>query len=645
MVNALVPVFACAGVTTPPDPDAAARARLTLFDLHVAQGRFSTAIDDCQEIVECPAWRDQPADELTPYRTAGETCYERIGRLIDAHGREVYAAHERRAEEAIAVATVTRNPETLREAALSFPNSVAARRAWGALGGLRLQSRQVGPGARAYYQAWSLATGNDPPPASSAPVLGLVRAYFDACRWDLVDAWLDAGRRTLPEARFGGQGTLFGWSDLPACLSATGCGVADARPRLDRPLANEADAILDGEVLLAPTMATPSTALAEHIFTYAAAGVMAYRVDTWTPIWMQRIACGAQPRLLYATTERVIFATPYRVWACATATGQCLWSIGEHPGQVDDPNTDPEDFPRYRQFAGDGETLVMFRDDHSLQWVSASSGRIEWIAKDVALPAGDALVRGSEVVYPTHQADRSCWIARALGSQRPERRFAIDSDAQIARMWFNNDDRILILAGGTLAACEADTGVVAWRYGDTTPLSADTVLLAFDGIYISSDGRSLTKLRWSDGWRLWRSPADRPTLAAGTRIIQNRDSVLLLQRDGAAVFDAATGQRRHTWFAPPDVVLDHWFPLADGAIGFALDPVQDVATAYRLAESFDRWTVNMQSVGAVKNVRAVQVCNGVIVLQCAGQIVRWPTVAAAVHDLPVRAGAQAPETR
>ncbi len=614
LLLAWTPAIVCA--TGPPSPQHDLQQRWTTLTHHQA------AIAACQQILEHAAWRDLPADPLTPYQTAGESCFQMIEQLLGAYGRELYAPHERHAATAVAAAMERQAEPELREAALSFPNSAAAFDAWIALGQLHLQRRQPEHAARAFYQALT-APANRAEVGRSKAAFWLLRAYFDACRWDLADRWLQEGRRRFPHARLPGSGNLFTWSDLPDHWRLQMPAMDDAAPALPWPLADRPDPPRAGEALLTPLLAEPSPALRTHAFTYSDAGLMAYAGASWTAAWTRTSPSSSRPRMLLATTDRVIFATPFRVWACDPRTGQRLWSIGEEPLSAADPATDPEDFARFRRFAAHADTLVLSRDDGVLSVVSSFTGRLRW-SSEVGAPAGDIVADGGRIAYPLRQGGRSRCITYPVGNPHEPAVLALPGNAPVARLWVSNDDRILVLAAGMLAAHQRDTGTVAWRYGATEPLAPDRVALAFDGIYASPDGRSLTKLRWSDGWRLWHAPADRPIPAASAEIVVQGRRVFLYQRDGAAVFDADSGTRQYTWSTPPGVEIDRWLPVVNGVVGVSSDPAQQRVTAYRLALADGAWLVSAQSIEGIVDVRAVQACDAGLILDTGNGLVRWP---------------------
>lgn len=448
-----------------------------------------------------PVAGNEPIGESdVPRQPAGFVAMLCIDRLRHESGAEVYDSLEQRARDRLARAEQSSDAADLLEAADSFPNSAAAATA------LRVFARRAARQGDWNEAVDALRRSARRAEASERPGLyaELCDALREAGQAREAAQWLARGARRFPAARFEHRGATHTFGSMmqavfpkgPPREPAHNIVAVEAGAMYQRVFEGHA-AILEPVFPRLPETAWPGAALytdGRIEFMNAAAGRMAWPDPPVVPV---------QPTLLGMDRERLIFATPQRLFAVAVSTGKVEWNLGEDARP--DPRSDPEETASFSMHALTPTRLFSADDYGELVAIDLADGGVRWRAA-VRLPVGGQLAANETYVCHTSWQEKSQAITvLEAASGRPVATLRPGDEWPIQSVQFTPRGTLLAVTSNVITCYDLPSGAAAWTLTSDARFLLGTLQVDHEGLMISHDGGRITKYDLRDGLPIWTS--------------------------------------------------------------------------------------------------------------------------------------------
>ncbi|QOJ03486.1 MAG: PQQ-binding-like beta-propeller repeat protein [Planctomycetia bacterium] len=448
-----------------------------------------------------PVAGNEPIGESeVPRQPAGFVAMRCIDRLRHEGGAAVYDSLEQRARDRLARAEQSSDAADLLEAADSFPNSTAAATA------LRTFARRA-----ARQGDWNEAVDALRRSARRADAFerpGLCAELCDALReaGQAREAaqWLARGVRRFPTAQFEHRGATHTFASMMQAMFPKGPPREPAHD-LATIAADASHQRVFGEhaTILEPVFPRLPGTTWEGVALYTDGRLEYIHAATGRTIWRDAPVVAVQPALLGMDRERLIFATPQRLFAVARATGRVEWSIGEEARP--DPRSDPEEIASYSMHALTPTRLFSADDHGELVAIDLADGGVRWRAA-VRLPVGGQLTANETYVCHTSWQERSQAITvLEAASGRPVATLRPGDEWPIQSVQFTPRDTLLAVTSNAITCYDLPSGAAAWTLTSDERFLLGTLQVDSEGVLIGHDGGRITKYELRDGLPIWTS--------------------------------------------------------------------------------------------------------------------------------------------
>ncbi len=287
----------------------------------------------------------------------------------------------------------------------------------------------------------------------------------------------------------------------------------------------------------------------DSLITFSGGRLEALNAGTGRPIWPRPVSCDAQPVLLGMDADHYVFATPHRIFALTRTAGRTAWHLGDPP--PDDAGVDPEAVSTWVKHAMTPRRLY------------GISNRGDWICVD--LPGGDLLWRRERVVpvtgplaadhryvcCATQHGRRSMIIILDAATGRESRTLSLNADQPVHALLFAPSGLLLAVGSKTTFAFDPTTGQTRYNAGTSGHFAASFLHTDPGGLFISDDGRRITKYDLRDGRILWKTPRIGTDARAGIWSALADGILFGASADALMAFDATSGRLRWRAKDPP----------------------------------------------------------------------------------------------
>ena len=569
------------------------------------------------------------AAETGDIEVADTLAQREIQRLLEVHGRELYAPFEVQARQWMAAALSARDVDQIRRVVESFPNSLTAPRAL-------IEHGRLLVGEGRFLEAAARLTRAFQRYPESVDRAGLMLEIADGFERGgdprRAYGWLTKGLREFPTSTLPLRGHETTFATQVARLREAGISTDPARPRLEPPLDGPQVTHLEGAALLVPWFQESPAADASRFFVRTDAGLMAYEARTGEPIWPQAVSVRAQPALLLASSAIALFASPFEVFALHVTSGQELWRYGEVPKEFDEGGGDWEDGKRFRNHALFGDSLISLRDDGRMTCVLLSTGEVRWSVLQRPVPSGPLAASDLGVVYAALQdgkvvvgmleAASGAWVDAIL----------TDKSQAVEKLLITLEGNILLATPRSVTAYHWATRQPVWRLDLEGRLRPGTLLLDVDALYVSGNGRDILKVSLEDGRVLWRSE---PLTSRGSdqvSLFRQGSSLIFTSLSAIAAVDELTGLTLWVGTTPADARL--MFHAVTDAYVLSVDVREgaeeegSAATAYfydhRHGSGVLARNGGIQDLGKVSPAAEFLALDGALLIRSGDVLERWP---------------------
>jgi len=535
----------------------------------------ASAVDTWQAILADDAARDLTTG-VPGEVPARRWCRQQIDRMIAAHGKGVYSRHELLATERLNAAQTAGDADGLRAVANEFPNAQAAPAALILLGDWQRAAGEYAAARSSYLRASNILDRSAATAAQAEICLRLADCARAENRLALAQAWIDRGEARWPNAQPALAGRTYTWTQY-----RTETVTPDSSPQRRAPIWSDAPSRapvlhLSSEGGAQLLTLRPTTDAFDRFFAYADGGIRAYRPGDAAMLWAQPAVSARAPLLLRADSRHAVFATGFEVFSVAADDGTRTWSVGAEPAEVDSAGADHEDFPRQRYFLADGAQVLAVRPDGAAVSLDMATGEVRWSHKLMHAPGGALAAWEDRFVYPTSATPEPSACVCACATGRLLHVLTAPDSLPVLQVLAADAGPILLVTAGAVTAFDDDAAQV-WSHAAAKRLSSGSVLIDIDGVYVSPDGQSLTKLALADGEPLWSVSADRLDRAGHFTLALVRHRVVVATADSINVFDPANGHRLSTLRLGEDQRIDRWEILADHLVGLRFENATTVA--------------------------------------------------------------------
>lgn len=511
---------------------------------------------------------EDPAPPAPLAITASDFARDRIDSLIDRFGRESYAPFEEEAARLFKAAQAAGDESALQRVAESYPNAAAAPLAVIARADLLAAGGRPEVAARLLRTAYHAYTDQVDRPAL---IRKIADAYERAARPADAYRWLAKAAREFPSARFLAGDRMMTFVEYRDHLAQVRSEVEPARLDLRLPLVKCSEIAFGEDVsLLAPRLADAPGGVASQFLVYRAAGVMAYGVDG-QPAWPAAVPIPAAPELLVSLPDSVVVATPQQIIALDAATGAPRWTAGDVLRELDEVHRDWEGVPVLASCALHGDALICRRDDGTMMRIGLLDGRVRWQRRPEAPPAHHLAAAGDWVIYDSTQQGMTTLEVVHAESGAPARSIPIRANQTIHQLVATPEGLALVVMSESVQAYDLDSGRPRWSLAVPGRVRNAALRVDVDGLYLSTDGRHVTKYGLEDGEVLWVSPrVAEPRDAITSLGLQDGNLIIMSERTVYAL-DGLNGQLLWHGTTPDNPPARFEFSLVTGYYVVAVD--------------------------------------------------------------------------
>lgn len=455
--------------------------------------------------------RDESLRDLHPLRSTGVSAAEQaereIDRLVRGHGALLYAPYESMAERMLTQAIADGDLSALSRVYDQFPNASSAGRALMARAKLLYERGDRARAVKEWSDALVLCREIAEQPSLVEKIAKTLWEGGDTTR---AMEWLRLGARRFADAGVEWGGETLTYARLVARLSASP-EVQPSRPSLRLPLAFRTTYTLPDHCNLLRPAYSPSSREDFTRFYARADNMLLCSARNGDPLWEQKDAIRGRGELLLAREDIALFASEFQIVAVEPVSGRILWSQGEPPAHLNDPNADWEGSPIFLTHIPVGNRIISLRDHGHIESRDLLGGNVQWRA-DAAEGQAEALIRARDLVVSPD------WVSctRMLGGLAETiildaetgakvRTLALEGTEPVARRLLTFDGRMLSIGVRRVACTHIRSGRLLWTTVLKDRVREGAILPDVDGLYLSDDGRRIQKIDLATGDGLWIS--------------------------------------------------------------------------------------------------------------------------------------------
>ncbi|MCH7807836.1 MAG: PQQ-like beta-propeller repeat protein, partial [Planctomycetes bacterium] len=268
----------------PPGRAEHVRYRLSFGTFFEKLARPERAMQLYQQILRDRSLREFSAEPTgASVESAGRRARARIARLIEQHGRDIYAPHETEAANRLEAARDARNETMLARVVEAFPNAQAAPLALIAHGSLLSEldrpTEAAGRFAAAYHRY--------PKQVDRPTLLRLIAdAYDQAGKLEHAYRWLTKAAREHPSAMIESKGRRMSFLEYRKRLDHVRKKVEPSRPSIVLPLDHHFTRELEeSALLLTPRFHSEAACDWSRYYVRTPAGIRAFHAGTGAELW------------------------------------------------------------------------------------------------------------------------------------------------------------------------------------------------------------------------------------------------------------------------------------------------------------------------------------------------------------------------
>ncbi len=494
-----------------------------------------------QQILLDRSLRDLPAGDAPDAGQADVLARSEIAHLIRQHGRSVYASFDADADRALAAATAAGDEAGMIRIVQVYPNAQAAPRAVIARGDLHLTATDALAAARLYREAYyGYLELVDRPNL----IRRIADAYEKAGRRTDAWLWLSKAAREFPSAVIDVGARRLTFREYAARLDSVRRQIEPSRPRVALPLDHRFTRTFDADVaLLAPRFVEAPSMTWTRFWTFSRDGLRGHDPRTGQDAWDTALPVHAPPELLLQRADAAVFATRYVLLALDPSDGRKLWSLGQPPPELEDEHGDWEHLPAWTAFDVAGDLLVGVRRGGEITAVDLTTGDVRW-SRRLDPPPDDRIAASRDYVAFDARGESGktgiCVLDAATGDDVA----VLDASAlpRIDQLSITLDGQVLAFAADTVAAFDPDSGRRRWVVETGGRIRNASIQADVDGLYMSADGRAITKLSLVDGAVLWRSPPLTPRRETGLNLSLQDGNLIVATSQSINALDGISGQ-------------------------------------------------------------------------------------------------------
>ncbi len=628
-------LFDYAGDTAPSGPSQVAY-RLLFATRYQKLGQPQEALRLYQQILRDRSLREEPVTALvegtnrdviaaSQDRKSGALAADRIDALLAQFGDSMYAQYESEARRWLDSGKAAGDLGRLEMIVRTFPNSRTAPLAMIAQADLLRANASPARAATilstAYYRY--------PDRLDKVTIIrGIADAYESADRLPQAYSWLTKGVREYPSARFDHAGKQVSFLDYRRRLAHVRKEIEAALPRLHWPLAAQKTIVLgEHQRLLSPQVSKHPQADWSRYFTSSLKEVTAYDAKNGAKLWHWPLSREMPADLIFASETIVLFSTTQILYALDAATGAPRWSYGNKVKGADAPERDWEAEATLRTIALSSTAVVVAGDRVGVSCLDIRTGQVRWQHKKLQGPRGTMRVVEPWLVY--HFAEDGGTFCRIINIETGEhvRDLLMDDPRSLETLFLTLDGRLITVTAQSISAYDIETGERRWRYAIDGMLRRSSLLVDFDAIYFSEDGRRVRKLNVENGRTVWlsdvlsRRPRDDIRIdrqGAGVVVHTSASVAAVDEVNGLTLWEGVTPDNAH--FIARGMVADHFLAL------HRPDNEKEAPTSkvycydLRNASGLLRGTVDVGDVGKAASMLVVD--DGFII-QTGNKLMRW----------------------
>ncbi|MGD2111367.1 MAG: PQQ-binding-like beta-propeller repeat protein, partial [Phycisphaerae bacterium] len=447
-----------------PDPAAHLAYRFRFAQLLDSVGKPERAVVLYQQILRDRTLRTLPLSEgKIAAGTAAARAQAEIAALIERHGRGIYAPYDTEAEQWFIAGRAGAEVETLRRVVETFPNSLIAPKALVAEGEILSRHQQPERAAVAFTHAYHRY-----PSEADRPALlrRIADAYERAGEFERAYRWLTKAAVEHPGVRFDHEGRQVGFLDYRTRLAHVRDRVEPSRPTITLPLRDRITFDLDEKAaLLTPRFGDHPGFNWSVCFVRSPEGVRAFDPGTGRKTWTETAPVNGSANLLFATSDRAIFATPDELFALDLPTGKRRWTHAARPLEPVDPMGDWEDLDTFQTHAIHGTRLLSVKSNGDAACANLDTGDIIWSQTLRPAPSGTVGLGDRWVTYHVVQDDRVvvCFLDAPTGDWAGA--IMTDERRAVEALFETLDGRLILVTSQSVSCLDPLTHGLRWRVG------------------------------------------------------------------------------------------------------------------------------------------------------------------------------------
>lgn len=298
----------------------------------------------------------------------------------------------------------------------------------------------------------------------------------------------------------------------------------------------------DRVTVLDPRFDTSPAEDMKLLVVYSGGAVMLYDPVTNQALWRDPVNCKYEPALLLLDEKRLVFAITTQVICVARSDGRVLWRVGEKTST--NPDDDPEWQVTLTDFAFAADRLICLNDRRELMCINLPDGSIAWRVPDGPRNPGFLTANNQFVVSYDENAVSGSLTSRHLERGNKFKTAPYDRASNLHFIQRLTDNKLLAVTSKELVSFDSGSLDLNWRVTDRPTILSSTLLIDPGNIFVSDDGKTVTRYLADTGERKWRSTrlATRDdkllwTVSAGSLIIAATPRVI-------GALDAGTGRRQ-----------------------------------------------------------------------------------------------------
>jgi len=543
----------------PPNSESLLLQKAKLANAYLLKEDYENAIRQYRFILSDRSLRDLDWPETSAAQDTIEPAHKvsrhSVAKLIAQHGRKIYKAFDDQANTLLAAARQTLDLKRLNQIITTMPNSLSAPQALLLKGDL-LRDRQNNPiaAARSFY----VALVNYPDHINQAQTIRQIAdSYLRADKPEVAWQWLSKGARQHPKARVSFQNRMLTLTEYRDTLGLSESLGADHRPQLGISLTRSFSLPKKADTrLLYPQFLHRDDILWSSFLIYQEGQITACTNSTGDSVWAGPIDVHQTTRLLAQLENITIVSTRHEILALNPHTGKILWQHGQIPQKLNDPESDPEDFPYWKQHQLHDHLLFNVRSDGQASCLDIYSGQELWQNLLDHMPDQVLSLGEHFIIYNSTDGDRQFFPVLSTSQGQLLHLIELSDSSPAQGITQTLAGNALISTTQSLSAVDPLKGNVEWEIEFDGNLITNSIQLVLDGVILSTDGIHVVKLNLDDGEQMWKSE---PFGSRTTELDMLATAEELYVSNEHRVFslDLTTGRRLAEILPPHDTYLTH----------------------------------------------------------------------------------------